>query len=222
MSKRRLIILGCSLSAVGHLKTWGQQVAESCDLEMINLAVPASSNQLQLHRFKEFVIDSTISEDDIIIWEITGIERYHSRRKLNLIEKFIKNSATFCSERKNLFDNEYRYDLLCNHSDAKKNHNNKDFEQLLEDILFHLLVAKQFTNNVIALAGWRMALFDEYYDKFFNILKSKNIEFVEEPILEYSIKNNIPLCDDFHPNEEGYVSYANNCVIPKLKSLNLV
>jgi hypothetical protein len=221
----KMIVLGCSLSAEGHLKSWSRRVSEVTGLDYVNLAVPASSNQLQIQRFKEYVLDTGIQPDDIIIWEITSTDRCYKRVTLNIAQKFVKwanshGNGLFESNRKNYFDNNYRYDYLCSHPDGFGMP--IDEAQLLEDILFFLTTARQFTNNIVVLIGWKAAVPKKYYAKFINSLKERNFNYIDSPILEHSINNHLPLADDLHPGEEGYISFADNCVIPKLKELKLI
>jgi hypothetical protein len=221
----KLIVLGCSLSAAGHLTSWPQRVADVTGLDCVNLAVPASSNQLQIQRFKEYVLDTSIQPDDIIVWEITGTERCYRRVRLNIAQKFIKwtkqyGNVLFESNRKNYFDNDHRYDYLCQHPDGIGMY--VDEAQLLEDIIFFLTAARQFTKNVVVLIGWQTALPQKYYKKFINSLQERGFNYIDSPIREHSIDNNLPLADDLHPGEEGYISFADNCVIPKLKELKLI
>jgi hypothetical protein len=221
----KLLVFGCSLSAQGHLKTWSDRVSEVTGLLCVNLAIPASSNQLQIQRFKEYVLDTGIHSTDIIIWEITSTERCYKRVKFDIAQKFIKRfqrdgNILFESNRKNCFDNDYRYDYLCHHPDGIGMH--IDEAQLLEDILFFLTIARQFTKNVIVLLGWKEALPKNYYKEFISKLKERNFNFIDSHILEHAIDNHLPLEDDFHPGEEGYISFADNCVIPKLKELKLI
>lgn len=223
----KLIIFGCSLSASGHVTSWPQRVSEITGLECVNLAVPASSNQLQVQRFKEYVLDNQISSNDIIIWQITSIHRFYKRvtPNLNLIQKFIKwtkltGNLVFESNRKNYFDGKTRYDYLCHHPDNIDTVT--DEAELLEDLIFVFTVARQFTKNLIVLIGWKEALPDAYYDKFISVLKERDFNYVEEHILEHSKHNHFPLADDSHPKEEGYISFADNCVTPKLKELGLI
>jgi hypothetical protein len=221
----KLIIFGCSLSAQGHLKTWSDRVSDVTGLPCVNLAIPASSNQLQIQRFKEYVLDTGIQPEDIIIWEITSISRCYKRVKLNIAQKFAKRatnggSLLFESNRKNNYDNDFRYDYLCSHPDGLGMY--IDEAQLLEDILFFLTTARQFTKNIVVLIGWKSALPKKYYAKFINNLKERNFNYIDSHILEHAIDNHLPLEDDFHPGEEGYISFADNCVIPKLKELKLI
>lgn len=221
----KLILLGCSLTAQGHLKSWGDQVSEVLGLDTINLAVPACANQLQMQRFKDYVLETGIAPDDIIIWEITGTNRVYFRKKLGFFER-LKDSLPgvgnilFTSKRKNYFDNAYRSEALCSHPEHRNAQ--MDEEQVLEDILFFLTVAKQFTKNLIVVIGWKKAIPPRYYKKFIALLERHNLNYIKQPILEHSIENNLPLLDDIHPTEVGYISFANNCVIPKMKELGLV
>jgi hypothetical protein len=230
----KMVILGCSLSAEGHVPSWPNRVSEVAGLECYNLAVPASSNQLQIERFKEYILDNRLGKDDIVIWEITGTERGHQRIKFETSEKYIKETphimwneegmllGTNCAlpQRKNQFDSEYRLDYLCNHQITLKM--KVDEAQLLEDILFFLTTARQYTKHLVVLIGWKEAISSKYYDQFISTLKERGFAYIDSHIMEHSIENNIPLDESLHPTKEGYFSYADNCVIPKLKELKVI
>jgi len=230
----KFVIFGCSLSAEGHVMSWPQRISEVTGIKCVNLAVPASSNQLQIERFKEYILDNRLEKEDIIIWEITGTGRGHQRTKFTIAENYIKETphlmwseegmtlGTHCAlpQRKNQFDNEYRFDYLYNHQITLKM--KIDEPQLLEDILFFLTVARQYTNNLVILIGWKEAISSKYYNQFISILKEQGFNYIDSHIIEHSIENNIPLDESLHPTQEGYFSYADNCVIPKLKELGMV
>ena len=63
----KFVIFGCSLSAEGHVMSWPQRISEVTGINCVNLAVPASSNQLQIERFKEYILDNQLEKDDIVI-----------------------------------------------------------------------------------------------------------------------------------------------------------
>lgn len=216
----KLIIFGCSLSADGHITSWPQRISEVCNIEYLNFAVPASSNQVQIQRFKDYVLDNEINKDDIIIWQITGTERYFKRTQV----EDTNQSTIFNNNRKNYFDDNVRYDLLCHHPNNRNlifDEEKIDVPQLLEDLLFFFTMARKLANLVIVV-GWKNALLPEHSDKFFKILNDRGFDYVSPTILEHSIENNLPLMDTSHPGEQGYISFADNCVIPKLKELKLL
>jgi hypothetical protein len=228
--KKRLIIFGCSLSASGNLKTWSDRVAEHYqpsiyEVELLNFAVPASSNTLQIKRFQEFVVNNNILPTDIIMWQVTGSERGH-RRVSNRVEKdfpgelkkLLSYKHAYYSGAINYFDNKPRIDLLCHHPNCVGSH--IDEEEVLQELLYSLKTVKQYTDNVLVIIGWDDAIPAEYSNKFTNFLKCNNIEYIDESILTFTKRNNLPLLPDgTHPSGAAYLAYADNMIVPKIKNL---
>jgi hypothetical protein len=187
-------------------------------MNLINCAVPAASNQLQIKRFQEFILNNKISNNDIIVWQITGTERRHLRKKLGDIPNKPAKHMIF-EESINYFDKEARIDYLC-HSREVILEADLDQEQVLEDLLFSFVVAKQFTNKFLIIFGWDKALPEEYISAFRNALIEKSIDYIDDSIVSWSEKMNLPFdTDGSHPSEQGYISFARDCVIPKIKQL---
>ena len=218
----KLIVFGCSLSAQGHLKTWSDEVSSRLKLPLFNFAIPASSNLLQVKRFQEYVVNNHITNDDLIIWQITGVERGYKRisNRWPWIVPVNCDSDSFNGSI-NYFDNKHRIDTLCHHKDSINSH--VDEEEVLQELVFHLKVAKKFTKNLLIIIGWDTAIPDDYIHLLKEFLNNNNIGYVDKSILSHTIENNLPLLpDNAHPGEEAYISFANNCIIPTLKELGIV
>ena len=217
----RLIVFGCSLSAAGHLTSWSDEVSARLKLTLLNFAIPASSNPLQVKRFQEYVVNNSITNDDLIIWQITGVERGYKRvsNRWPWLGSINHNSESFNGSI-NYFDNKPRIDQLCHHTESVNSH--VDEEEVLQELVFHLKVAKQFTKKLLVIIGWDTAIPDNYINLFKEFLNSNNISYVDKSILSHTIENNLSLLPDgSHPGEEAYISFANNCIIPKLKELGI-
>jgi hypothetical protein len=108
----KLITLGCSIT---HQAGWADYLRQCMDVELINLAQSAGSNDLQQRRFQEYVFKNNIDTNTIIIWQITTPSRFYNRVFLTeIIEKEIKNATNFPKavySNKNLFDNFSRVDM---------------------------------------------------------------------------------------------------------------
>lgn len=228
--KKRLIIFGCSLSAEGHLKTWSSRTGEHFtnsghNIEILNFAVPASSNVLQIKRFQEFVINNSITNNDIVMWQVTGSERGHKRISNRFEEKYpdelsklLKHKRSFYAKSINYFDENPRTDLLCHHPSCVGI--DIDEEEVLQELLFCFKVAKQFTDQVLTFVGWDEAIPDNHSKKFTKFLKDNNIDFIAESLVTHTKANNLKfLPDGTHPAEEAYVSYADNMIVPVIKNL---
>lgn len=227
----KILVFGCSLSADGHLMSWSNRIQEHYNIlgkniEIKNFAIPASSNFLQIKRFQEFLVNSNIGEDDIVIWQVTGCERGF-RRISNRVEKdfpeefssLVRKKSMFFDGCINYFDKKRRIDLLCHHPECVGSH--IDEEEVLQELLFTLKVAKQFTKKVLVFVGWDEAFPSNMHSKIFTkFLKDHNIEIIEESLMAHTVKNKFPvLPDGIHPGEEGYISYADTNIIPLLDKL---
>jgi hypothetical protein len=226
----KLLVFGCSLSATGHLTTWSDQVKEHYDvnkkdIELLNFAVPASSNILQIKRFQEYVVNNNIGPDDVIMWQVTGSERGHKRISNRLekespqeTRKLMSYKNMYYSGAINYFDQKRRVDLLCHHPSCVGI--NIDEEEVLQELLFCFRVAKKFTNRVLVFVGWDEAVSAEHSKKFTDFLNDSNISFINESLLSYTKRNGLPvLPDGTHPGEDAYISYADNMIVPLIKKL---
>lgn len=223
-------MFGCSLSASGNLMTWSDRVKEYFDsnnkkIELLNLAVPASSNGLQIKRFQEYVVNHSLSSNDIIMWQVTGAERGY-RRISNRIEKqnpseitkLTRHNTAVFDKSVNYIDEKRRIDLLCHHPQCVGI--DIDEEEVLQELLFCFKILKQFTDNVLVFTGWDKALPAEHLTKFTNYLKDNNIYFIDEAIITHCKRNNLPMLPDGeHPSEAGYISYADKQIVPLIKQL---
>ncbi len=218
---KRLIVLGCSLSAWGFKKTWGEELSNQSNLCLVNLAIPGSSNQLQMKRFQEFLLNDNITDNDIIIWQITGASRSHKRRKSEGIVPHILNKirpapGTVVSS-VNLLNSCQQVDYLFYHKECKDVL--VDSAEVLQELLFYFKIIKKFTNNLLVIKGWDQAIPKAFHKTFDNYLISNKIDFLDKSIFSYTIENNLPLQDDTHPDEEAYVHFANNYLKEELTKL---
>lgn len=213
----KLITLGCSIT---HQAGWADYLRQCMDVELINLAQSAGSNDLQQRRFQEYVFKNNIDTNTIIIWQITTPSRFYNRVFLTeIIEKEIKNATNFPKavySNKNLFDNFPRVDMLCT---AKPPEYNKDEYQALEDLLFYLIVARKMTPNLLIIFGWEQAMDPAVFEKFKLVLTEHNIEYINDPIIEWCLKNNLPFNPSLHPTIGSSSIFAKDIIIPKLEKM---
>jgi len=224
----KLITLGCSLT---HQAGWADYIAECTKLPLINLAQSAGSNQIQQHRFKEYLLTDKISKDDLIIWQITSTYRKHDRIKLtnkwraklakelyapDIIKRQPKFHHTITQKNKNIFDNKARIDFLCTTDYIE---NPTDEEQLIEDLLFNLIIAKKFTENLLVVFGWGQVLPSQYIQKFKKLLSLNDIEYIEDTIVEWCEAHHLPMAGSLHPTHRSYQLYGEKVIMPKINSI---
>lgn len=223
--KQKIITLGCSFSAFGHLKTWPERIVEHFSnvfekVDLINLALPASSNQLQILRLQEYIVYDNITPEDIVIWQITATIRGHQRFKNNegKRNKDLTTPTAFYTGSTNYFDKKNRLDYLCHHPVSLNMQ--VDEPEILQQLLYNLKVLKKFTNKVMVIKGWEGVIPEEYLKDFYLFLDKHNISFIDQSIMSHNIENNYPVAEDkMHPSEEAYISFTDSKIIPLIKKL---
>jgi hypothetical protein len=221
----KIITLGCSLT---HQAGWADYIAECTKLPLVNLAQSAGSNQIQQYRFHEYILTEKVDSSDLVIWQITSTHRRHNRIKLNnewklklakelyIPETFRNNNPTITKKNKNMFDGNNRIDFLCISENADSI---KDEEQLIEDLLFHLVTAKKFFPNLLVIFGWERVLPPQYLQKFKDFLDSFNIEYIEDTIVDWCEAQQLPMAGTKHPTHRSYQAYGEQVIMPKINSM---
>lgn len=219
---RKLITLGCSLT---HHAGWAQYINECMNVKLYNLSQSAGSNQLQQRRLQEFIFEQPITNDDIVIWQLTSTMRYYKRelvKNQSQISHF-KNDSTshpkIVLTNKNIFDDNNRVDYLCNSVDDR---NEVDEAQILEDILFYLISVRSFTPHFFVFLGWQDAIPVEYRKKFIELLEHYRINFIDDSLVEWCYQHNLKFDLREHPTTGSSSKYARDVLIPAIeKQLNI-
>jgi hypothetical protein len=219
---RKLITLGCSLT---HHAGWAQYINECMNVKLHNLSQSAGSNQLQQRRLQEFIFEQPITNNDIVIWQITSTMRYYKRELVKNQSRMnhFKNDSTshpkIVLTNKNIFDDNNRVDYLCNSVD---NRNESDEAQILEDILFYLISVRSFTPNFFVFLGWQDAIPSEYREKFIELLAHYQINFIDDPLVEWCYQHNLKFDLRDHPTTGSSSKYARDVLMPVIeKHLNI-
>lgn len=217
----RLITLGCSIT---NHPGWATHISNTMKLPLINLSESSGSNTLQQFRFQELIFKDKITSNDIIIWQITGIERSYLRKLKNSNleqQEYLDETSTIYS--KNIFDNKERIDFL-SHSSIALQHRFEtpsdlnSCEQDLENLLFYIISAKHMTPNVFVVYGWKSAVSEEYKSIFEYQLFKYDIKMFKNPIVDWCANNNLDFMDDnMHPTVTAYANYCDNYMYPRLK-----
>lgn len=222
----KLFTFGCSLTDFKGIK---EKLSNLLGVEFVNSAQAAGSNQLQINKFNELVLENKITNEDIIYWQITFmLRRYRRLMKHHLpqIENMQKNQfkfpgTHFTISNPNIFDNQTRIDLMTNSPWYSKyiKESEIDYNQDLQTLLSTIILSKKITKNVIVVFGWDEVITDDYLKIFKNYLKKNNIKYVDESYLTYVTKNNLEFMDDLHPTEKSAELFAENIIYPLLKEM---
>ena len=223
-----LITLGCSVTHNPGVK---ETLSELTKLNLVNLSQSAGCNGLQVLKMQEYILTNSFNETDVIIWQISQIERVHVRTKLT--ERFLHRTNTvitskviehhYVNSNKNLFDDEDRGDLLC-HSPLIDEYNfNYDVAQGLQTLIATIVMVKKIHPKILVYLGWDKAVMpDSYKDKIYEILDKHNVDYLKQPFLEWVVYNNGTLLDSKHPTPESGMKFAEQVLYPKLKELNFI
>ena len=220
----KLITLGCSLTAFEGVK---EELARLINADLLNLAYPAGSNQLQINRLHEMVIDNQIDREDVVYWQITSIDRKYDRLPMSRFaevskiqqEQFADGYHHYVCGRENIFDKKSRIDLLNNTPIETKK---IDIYQDLQMLLATIIMLSRMAPKTIIVIGWNNLMPVHHLTMFKNYLTDHHINFIDQSYLEYAVDRRLLMLDDMHPSKEAGQEYAKKVVHPKLISLGWV
>ena len=220
----KLITLGCSLTALNGVK---EELATLINADLLNLSHSAGSNQLQVNRLHDLILNGQLDSTDIVYWQITSVFRKYERLQMNRFDEidkiqkkqFVDPYHHYVCDSKNIFDNELRIDLLCNSPVKIKE---IDVNQDLQMLLATIIMLSHITPKIIIVFGWKNVMFDNQLDIFKNYLTNNHINFIDQLYLEYAIDNKLKMLNDMHPADSAGKQYAKEIVYPKLRSLGWI
>lgn len=224
----RLITLGDSLSSGDH--NWPKLLSQDLDCILVNFALPASQNLLQVQLMQDWLLHNDLSDTDIVIWQIgwsnhqlihVGTEHWDKVERAN---KFIKHKVGISHYhiKNNIIDNKLRFSLLPISPILYKFVNRKrpnDDAEILQNLLFMFVMIKKLCPKLLVINGNDNFVKDHHWTNMTNFMSRKNIDFLEESIYSWCIENNLAIGPDRHPTEESLRVYVDKILYPKLKSL---
>lgn len=221
----KLITLGCSITAQTGVK---ETLSSLLGLENLNLSYSAGSNQLQISRLMELIVNNKINKDDLVYWQITYVGRGYQRLKLDheaTVKKIQETEFKLpyhhytISEFQNLFDKEKRIDILCNSPLVQTEF---DEEEEIQKLLGTIILLKQLCNKLIIVFGWKRVLSRDQEKIFKKVLNDNNVNYVEEYHVDYVKEKNMEMMDDNHPSAESNSYFAKEVIFEKIKMLNWI
>jgi len=233
----KLFTLGCSLT---FSYGWKDVLSRKIGFELVNSAMYAGSNDLQIRRIHSYIVNDQISEDDILIWQITSKMRYtfsidmcpEWQRSLDYIpnknpDPNWANCQYYIDAPVNVFDGKQHVDVLSNHPLATKASSYFDPTQALEELLSTIILLNN-SHKLLVFVGWPGALDEDYesYNPFIDALAAHNVPHLPESMLEWVIRTDHDLDEEdptgLHPTMESSEAYANQVLYPKLQDLGWV
>jgi len=210
---------------------WKELLCKKYDFKLVNSAMFAGSNNLQVRRIHSYIVNNQINKDDIIIWQITGQLRFSFSvncddewtRRLNDIEIEDENARYYIDAPINYFSNNIHKDVLSNHPLIKPASEYFDFNQSMEELISTIILLNN-TYKILVIIGWEGALTEasDNYDKFNNLLRNNNVPHLREAYLAWAIRCKQPLADDLHPTMEASKTYGETVLFPTLRKLGWI
>ena len=229
----KLFTLGCSLT---FPHGWKDILAHKIGSELVNSAIYAGSNNLQVKRIHNYIVHDQISKDDIIVWQITSKMRSSFSVAMcdfwyETLNNFSKNPDPawancqyYIDSPANYFDKTQHVDVLSNHPLVSKASSYYDSAQSMEELLSTIILLNK-TYKVLIFVGWPGALDEDYssYNRFIDALAAHNVPHLPESMLEWVIRTDHDLDEEdpagLHPTMESSEAYADQVLYPKLQDL---
>jgi len=197
-------------------KKWGYDEWVQDGINLIDYSIAGGGNDLQHIQYANAEYTGTILKDDIILWQISSPGR---------IAGIDENEK--CETIKNIFtDDDMR---LCNYFTAMTNPYYNEYlirqeyfpQTTTYNTVWQLNGVKRNNNKLLVIFGWDSCFKNEEKYRIIEFFKKHGIDYIEESILQWSERHNFhnENKDDIHPPQEGFKSFTEGCLLPKLKEL---
>ena len=209
---------------------WKEPLCRKYGLQLVNSAMFAGSNDLQVRRMHSHIINNQIAKDDIIIWQITSQMRHSIsvdgpdwKDLLDDVVPEDEDAKYYIDAPRNYFSGNVHKDVLSNHpmvEDAAKYY---DFCSSMEEISSTIILLNK-SYNVLVQIGWEGALKEERnnYDKFTNLMRAHDVPHLKESYVSWALRTKNPIEWDIHPTMDTGAVYSEKVLEPILKSLGWV
>jgi hypothetical protein len=237
--KNRIRAFGCSLTREHHWKylaknnsdhttfdhqpetrrvIWGKD-----DIHLTDYSLSGWGNDVQHIQYANEVYHENISKDDIILWQISSPDRVSVATEDSSTDntKFLHGRGTF----HNVFTGEDINLVLTQELSNTTTYNT----------LWQLNGIKRNNDKLLVIFGWDYCFLRRFNqdgtvngtsekNEIMKFLKEHDIDYIEESILGWSTRHNFLKQDleDIHPLQEGYKSFTEECLLPKLKELKWI
>lgn len=216
------------------------------ELDVTNYAISGGATNMQLVQYGNGVADGSIDKDDIIIWQITSFGRVGV-----FWDKWLDKNTVPLSGNGNVREygvlqtnhayvelkgSPYRMNMVnVNLGDNEKTpipreyqdnvgHSGRNLDRIYDNLWSVNGIAKRNPKTLVVY-GWESAFEFSGYNikpKFDDFFIDNEIEFIEEPILEYAIRMGHAQNDTFHPHWHGYKAFTDEVLAVKLKQLGWI
>ena len=229
----RLITLGDSFS----FGSWGWPELLSNDLncELLNFAVRAAQNSVQVQLIQDWLIHNNFKKDDIVIWAIGLSWAPLVNISLDYLNEVNKHNEEIKKQygvlhyhlRDNIIDNKQRISLL--HispiiNDFSNIKELSDEPESLQLLLFMFIIIKKLCPKILIFRAKNDFVSNkEYWTNLTKHFKENNIEYIDNSIVDWCKDENLDFYpDNFHPTKQSMHIYTQKILYPKLKSLGWI
>jgi hypothetical protein len=228
----RLITLGDSLTAGTH--SWSVPLSNKLNCELINFALPASQDLLQVHLFQQWLLDNDFETNDIVVWQIAFSKDPVVNVPSENLEKIKRASAHAMRAFKlhdhlfneNKIDKSERISLLYISPIFGKFVNRKhpvDEPEVLQNLLFTFNIIRKLCPKLLIIRGRDEFVSPDNWERMKDIFSQKGIAWSDDSVHDWVKRNKMPLlADGVHPTVESMNIYAMNVIYPKFKELGWI
>lgn len=217
---KKYIALGCSLTA---LPGYVNHLNKKYKLGIVNLAVPASSNALQSFKLNNCLINGDAGRETTLLWQLTGIGRSFAvvdpdtATELDITYKH--QTSNFNGHLVTIEPYDIMSSALLSNSEHAKQQLRNDVYQL-QTTICDIYKWSHLVDRIIVYLGW--SWIDEsgqLLNKLLSVLEPlPNVTIIppHHSILDYCIKQQLPILEDNHPEENSYNVWCENVLVPRL------
>jgi hypothetical protein len=238
---RKIVLLGDSLTSDCDVNnpdsnSWTRHFCRELNIDYRNLAVSAGNNRTQVLLLQNYLLSDDYSRDDIFFWEINSVSRFNTVLTpeiqigpINMIQN-LKDKSTdpgyhYQISLPNVFDNNKLSVMLCQPTNALEHKIIDPYglqsieEVVLQETVSHIVSLARSRHNVICTLGWDWAVAEKDKPLLRHLLNKDKIQFIEDEMLDWCVRQNLPLADDMHPDQLSTLTWARTHLMPRLRNI---
>lgn len=216
-----LLTLGCSLAPRGPM-FWPATVGELFD-KHDHYNFGGGGNQMLLDCIDEYLL--THSADNLtILYQMTGMTRggglYEIAQDLSQPVKGANNPQGRWDDWNGVFGKQY---MIWTDKHPIVKNEIKNPTTMITRVVSKLCLLARAGIQVYTFRGWSGILENDTYSRnksdykwkqIENIFNQNNVNHIDEPYVDWCVKNNKEFIDDWHPKAFSSCDYANEVIIP--------
>jgi hypothetical protein len=218
MTQWPIIFLGCSITSdEGYVNYFNTKY----NINALNLAVGAGSNQLQSYRLNNLLVKKEIGVGTTLFWQITNPLRQFDlypavSGQVHAVGKPYHAPFNWTPEVLQPF-NEESIAFLCNAEHLHVLPDNSKFN--LQTLVCDIYKWSKLVDEIVVYLGWSFFEEPEIIDQALAVLDDcPNVLVLprEHSVLDYCQNKKWELRDDMHPTRESYIRWAQEVLEPIL------